>query len=175
MQTVDARLLQLVRLFLREEAEGAAYLDADLLADPPDQIQDLRKVFRISLVTACRDDIETGSPGFFRSLSRFDDLFLRKELVGFHTCLITGRLRAEFTVLLTSAASCIDDRTKIDTAAGKFLTDLIRTRQKKHRILILRADQRPRFLFGDRSAIQNLFRPLQNLFAAAFHCKTLLL
>ncbi|CUP16684.1 Uncharacterised protein [Bacteroides xylanisolvens] len=31
------------------------------------------------------------------------------------------------------------------------------------------ADQRPRFLFCDRSAIQNLFRPLQNLFAAAFH------
>lgn len=35
------------------------------------------------------------------------------------------------------------------------------------------ADQRPRFLFCDCSAIQNLFRPLQNLFAAAFHCKTL--
>ena len=67
MQTVDARLLQLVRLFLREEAEGAAYLDADLLVDPTDQIQDLRKVLRISLVTTCRDDIETGSPGFFRS------------------------------------------------------------------------------------------------------------
>ena len=60
-------------------------------------------------------------------------------------------------------------------AAGKHLTDLIRTRQKKHRILILRADQRPRFLFGDRSAIQNLFRPLQDLFAAAFHYKTLFL
>lgn len=31
------------------------------------------------------------------------------------------------------------------------------------------ADQRPRFRFCDRSAIQDLFRPLQNLFAAAFH------
>ncbi len=31
------------------------------------------------------------------------------------------------------------------------------------------ADQRPRFLFGDRSAIQDLFRLLQDLFAAAFH------
>lgn len=175
MQAADTGLLQLVRLLLREEAEGTAYLDADLLADPADQIQDLCKVLRISLVTACRDDIETGSPGFFRSLSRFDDLFLRKELIGLYPCLITSRLRAEFAVLLTGAASCIDDRAKIDAAAGKLLADLIRTRQKKHRIFILRADQRPRFLFGDGSAIQDLFRPLQNLFAAAFHCKTLLL
>ena len=63
MQTVDARFLQLVRLFLREEAEGAAYLDADLLADPTDQIQDLRKVLRISLVTACR--YRNGQPRLF--------------------------------------------------------------------------------------------------------------
>ena len=64
MQTTDTGLLQLVRLFLREEAEGAAYLDADLLADPTDQIQDLRKVLRISLVTACRDQ-RNGQPRLF--------------------------------------------------------------------------------------------------------------
>lgn len=64
MQTTDTGLLQLVRLFLREEAEGAAYLDADLLADPTDQIQDLRKVLRVSLVTACRDQ-RNGQPRLF--------------------------------------------------------------------------------------------------------------
>lgn len=69
MQTVDARLLQLVRLFLREEAEGTAYLDADLLADPTDQIQDLRKVLGFLWSRPAVTISKRAAPAFFALLA----------------------------------------------------------------------------------------------------------
>ena len=155
VKTVYAGFFELVCLFLCEETKRAADFDADFRADTADEMQNFCEVFRISLITACGNDIEAGSACFFRFLGCFHDFFFRQEGVIVYACVVTGRLGAELAVFLAASASCIDDGAEVDASAGEFLTDLISACQKKHGVFVCRTNQCFCFFFGDFSAVKN--------------------
>ena len=136
----DACFLQADGLLFGNEPQGAAHFDAYLLTNFLHNIDDFLKLIGIVLVSSAGDQGETDSAGCLGFLCRFQNFIFRKEPVYFGTGMVPARLGAELAVLLTVAASGIDNGTEIHCIAIEFLADFIRHSQKQHGILIFGTD-----------------------------------
>ena len=114
--TGDARFMEAVQLFRREQAVRSTEVDVQGLFHRAVCIQGLFKI-STGQRPAGRDDGKAVGAGILIGLSVGQDFFFRQETVFVTARMMAGRLGTVFAVFPTTAAAAIDDGAEIDVIA----------------------------------------------------------
>ena len=116
MVTGDARFMEAVQLFRREQAVRSTEVDVQGLLHRAVCVQGLFKI-GTGQRPAGRDDGKAVGAGILIGLSVGDDFFFRQETVFVTARMMASRLGTVFAVFPTTAAAAIDDGAEIDVIA----------------------------------------------------------